>query len=127
MGDIAHRKHEAQQRIKFFQDRIDSIQTGIAELEARVASQKAAAERAIRQAEEVCPRIETDRSRQSIRSEIDKLMQRISEELPEKEEQERIDKEYVEAMERYQKTEKAIRNEQEALQVLNFILAAYCL
>ena len=114
MGDYSHKKNEAKQRIKFFMHRISQVQSGIAELEKKVAEQNAQAEKAIREAEGVCPRIRTERSRHSIRNEIEKLKRRIEQELPEKEEQERIEVEYTDAMERYQRTQKTISDEEKA-------------
>lgn len=117
MGDFSHKKHEAEKRVKFFADRVGKIEADIAELESKVARQKERAEAAARAAEEVCPRVVTERSRQSICSEIEKLKRRIEEELPEREEQERIEKEYVETMDQYKKTLGAIKRQQEALKV----------
>ena len=53
--------------------------------------------------------MKTDRSRQTIKSEIDKLKKRIEQEQPERAEQEKIEAEYVEVMERYKMTKYAIK------------------
>lgn len=117
MGGFSHKKHEAQQRIKYYQDRISQYQANVLELESKVGEQKERVEAAARAAEEVCARVETDRSRKSIQSEIDKLRKRIDEELPQQAEQDKITEQYMEAMQRYERTSDAIRNEQTALKV----------
>lgn len=117
VGAISHKKHEAEQRIKYYQIKIREYQTNIAELESKVERQKERIEAAVHAAEEVCPRIETDRSRQSIQSEADKLKRRIAQELPDQAEQDEVESQYVEAMERFTKTKQAIKNERKALKV----------
>ena len=51
------------------------------------------------------------------RSEIEKLKRYIQQEMPDKEEQERIETEYLESMERFKKCQKTIKDEHLALTV----------
>lgn len=117
MADSAHKQREAEQVVKHHRDRISLIEKAVAELETRVAEQKQQANEAVRKAEEVCPRIVTERSRKSIKSEINKLERCIERELPQREEQERIEKEYLLAMKRYERTQQIIRDENAGLNV----------
>ena len=102
---------------KYYSDRVEAIQNAVSGLEGKVAEQKERAERAVCEAEEVCPRLVTERSRQSIKSEMEKLRRRIDQEMPGRAEQERIEAEYLEAMQRYEKTRQIIQSEQDALEV----------
>ena len=122
MNDYFHKKHEAERVVKYFKERIKTIQDSIATLEATLAENKERAEAAVQDAEKVCPRVKTDRSRQTIKSEIDKLKKRIEQEQPERAEQEKIEAEYVEVMERYKMTKYAIKNEERALRVRSIYL-----
>lgn len=72
---------------------------------------------AILAAEEVCPRVETERTRQSISSEMEKLKRMIERECPQVEEQERVTSEYLAAMDQYEKTQTLIQNQTDALKV----------
>ena len=111
------KKREADKRVLYFQERIDAIQKDIDTLNAKIADNKKRAEAAAEAAERVCPRIATERSRQSIRSEIDKLKKCILQERPELSQQEEIETQYLEAMERFEKTQSTIADEEKALKV----------
>ncbi len=89
----------------------------ISTLESKVAEQKRDADAAACSAEEVCPRINTDRSHKSIKSEIEKLKRLISQELPHRSEQEEIEAQYIQAMDRYKETSDAIDMEKKSLMV----------
>ena len=117
MSDFTHKKHEAENRIKFYQDRITAIQDSVQELEIKVQQQKERVREAVCTAEEVCPRIATERSRQSIQSEVDKLKRLIDKELPQRAEQEEIEAQYLEAMEQYEDAKQTIDNQRKALTV----------
>lgn len=123
MSDFSHKKHETENRIKYYQDRITAIQDSVQELEVKVQHQKERVREAVRTAEEVCPRIATERSRQSIQSEVEKLRRRIDKELPQRAEQEEIEAKYLEAMARYEDAKQTIDNQQKALTVS--LLAVY--
>ena len=117
MEDSAHKKREATQMVKYYRDRIDTIQATISELETKVSEQKERVVVATRKAEEACARVATERSRQTIKSEIDKLQRYIEREMPQQAEKERIEAEYEKAMDRYLNTRQMIKDEQHALKV----------
>lgn len=117
VSDISHKKHEAEERVKFYQDRIREIQDNISLLQSRVSRQRERVEAAQENAERVCPRIVTERSHQNIESEAAKLKRRIAQELPDRKEQEEVEAQYVEATNLYLNTKGAIKNERKALKV----------
>ena len=127
MADFAHKKHAAETMVKHYKEQISSIQAGIAELRARVVKEREQAEAAVLAAEEVCPRIETERSCQSIRLEVDKLQRYIEQECPRMEEKEMVATEYLRAMDRFKGTLQIIEDEKDALEVMSAVGVTECL
>lgn len=117
MGDCTHKKREAEQKVKFFRDRIDKFLEEVRKMESKISQLKKEAEQAIQKASEVCQPITTKRSRKSIQTEIDKLRRYIDRELPQLAEREEVEEQYLEAMGLYKKTVEAIEGEERALNV----------
>lgn len=107
--------------MKYFEERLGTIGKSVTELEDKVREMRREVESAARNAEKVCPRIDTERSRKNIESKINKLKAHIAQELPNREEQERIKQKYVEAYQHFKDTKKAIENERLALKVCKLI------
>ena len=103
--------------MKFYQDKISKIHEDVANLEASIDKLKQDAERALEKASEVSQPIKTKRSRKSIQSEIDKKKRHIELKLPQLAEREEIERQYLEAMGAYEKTDETIRGEEHALKV----------
>lgn len=117
VGGISRKKHDAEQRIKHYRDQVSEIQRNVLTMEAILAEKEEMVTTATHAAQEVSPEILTERSSKSIRVEIKKLMELVALELPDQEEQEAVEAQYVEAMERFKNTRKAIRKEERALKV----------
>lgn len=117
MSDSSRKKRECQQKVEFYQERINKILEDVGNLESVVLEQKQRAEEAVRKASEVCERIKTERSRKSIQTEIAKLKRYIEQELPQVAERDEIENCYIEAMELFEKTKDAIDGEKKALEV----------
>ena len=127
MSDFSRKKHESEQRVKFYQDRINKIQEDVDSLETKVLHQKQRAEEATRKAREECERIATDRSHKSIQTEIAKLRRYIEQELPQLAERDAIEERYIEAMKLFKNSKKAILNEKLALRVRVLYVYSYFL
>ncbi len=117
MGDGNHKKREAEQKVKFFQDRIDRIQSDVRNLESQIAHLRQDANRAEEKAKEVSQPIDTKRTRKSIQSEIDKKKKHLDRQLPQLAEREAVEKAYLEAMDQYKSTAELITGEEDALKV----------
>ena len=118
VGDTSHKKHEAMEKVRFYRDKITEIQGIISVLQANVRLQNDKVEAAKEAAEKVCPRMNTERSHQSIESEVRKLRRRIDQELPDKSEQVEVEKEFFVAKNRFRDTKSAVKNEKKSLKVI---------
>jgi len=125
MGDCNNKKREAEQKVRFFQDRIDKIQCDVRNLESDIAKLRQEASRAEAKATEVSQPIDTKRSRKNIQSEIDKLKKHLDKRLPQLAEREEVEREYLEAMDQYKTTAELIAGEEDALKV-NTLLFVCC-
>ncbi len=83
--------------------RIAEINATIASLEESLLKRQEELQEAVTAAEEGSERVETDKSRRDIGSEIRQLKQHISKDQPSLEEQEEVQKAYTDAMDKYQK------------------------
>ena len=82
-----------------------------------MAEQAEIIEAAVAAAREVCPRIATKRSYQSLQSEIVQLQQLLVRELPQRAEQEEVRDQYLDALDKFNNAKEAIKDERKALQV----------
>ena len=97
--EALRQKREAANHMKFYEDRVTSVERDIAELQAKADEYRKAALEATENA--AGERIQTNRSSKNIESEIAKLRRRIAEEEPNVGQHEEIQRLYVEAMEEY--------------------------
>ena len=103
LRDSENRKKQADRRLKTCREKLEEINKTITQLEDKLEQQREAVRVAVATAEEGCERIETDKSRKDIKTEITSLKRRISEDQPSIEEQEEVRKKYTTAMEDYQR------------------------
>ena len=98
-----NKKKQAEKRLKTCEGRIAEINAQIASLEENLLKRQEELQEAVTTAEEGSERVETDKSRRDISSEIRLLKQHISKDQPSLEEQEKMQKTYTDAMEKYEK------------------------
>ena len=100
-----------------YKDRLAEIQTNISSLKDKLEKQEEEILSAIGDAEESGERIDTERSRKNIMTEIKTLKRHIAEDQPSLEEQEAVVQRYTTAMEEYQKLLTTVKTTKKTLQV----------